>query len=153
MAGYSDGEALVLARLQAITGSVWTTTNTARGKWKLLDSGAANHYAILRMGAGTNDPLALSANMRHWQTVIEVWVSVTDDGTSYTNLLAYHEAILDKFDTARLLGDTGGTVSDARCTRWDAVEERWIAGGGPRWLVQNFYIDWTEESGAISYAE
>src|SRR5574338_1361584 len=105
---YTDGEALVLSRLQSITGSVWTSANTARGKWGLLNSGASDHYAVLKMGSGSNSSLALSANMRHFTTVIQVWVSYVDDGTSYTNALGYHEAILDKFDAANRLGDTGG---------------------------------------------
>lgn len=145
---YSSGEALVLTKLQAIAGtpSPWSATNTARGKWTQLNSGAADHYAILRQGPGRNDFLALSTSLRTYSTVIEVWVSYTVDGTSYTNLLAYMEGILDAFDAAKTLGDTGGTVQDARCTRWDEVEERWTAGGGPRWLKQNFYIEWKEEN-------
>lgn len=153
MAGYSDGESKVLTRLQAISGTVWTATNTARGKWGLLNSGAADHYAVLKMGAGTNDGLSLSATLRRYTTVIEVWQSYLDDGTSYTNMLAFWEAILDMFDQYRKLGDTGGTIEDARCTRWDAIEERWVKGGnGPRWLKQNFYIEWAEEN-AVTYAE
>lgn len=152
MAGYSDGEALVLSRLQAISGGAWTSANTARGKWTQLDTGTADHYAILKMAGGTNDPLSISSTMRQWTTVIEVWVSYKDDGTSYTNLLAYHEAILDQFDAYRKLGDTGGTISDSRCARWDTVEEMWVRGGGVRWLKQNFYIEWQEEN-AATYAE
>jgi hypothetical protein len=149
---YTSGEALILTRLQAVSGSVWTSTNTARGKWGLLNSGDSDHYAILKMGAGTNDGLSISTTLRSYTTVIEVWKSYTDDGTSYTNMLAYHEAILDMFDQYRKLGDTGGTISDARCARWDAVEEMWTRDGGPRWLRQNFYIEWDEEN-AVVYAE
>lgn len=149
---YTAGEALVLTRLQAISGSVWTSTNTSRGKWGILNSGAANHYAILHMGAGTNDGLSISTTARNYTTVIEVWQSYVDDGTSYTNMLAFWEAILDMFDQYRKLGDGTGTVQDASCSRWDAIEERWTAGGGPRWLKQSFYIEWVEEN-AITYAE
>ena len=149
---YTAGESLILTRLQAISGSTWTATNSARGKWTQLDSGAADHYAILKQGSGTNDGLSISTMLRHWTTVIQVWVTYTDDGTSYTNLLAYQEAILDQFDAYRKLGDTTGTVQDARCTRWDEIEERWVKGGGPRWLKQSFYIEWDEEN-AAAYAE
>lgn len=131
---------------------MWTTNNTARGKWNLLNSGKADHYAILKMGAGTNDGFSISATVRRYTTVIEVWRSYTDDGTSYTNILGYWEAILDMFDEYRKLGDTGGTIQDARCTRWGEIEERWDKGGGPRWLKQDFFIEWVEEN-AISYAE
>ena len=150
---YTAGEALILTRLQAISGSVWTSANTARGKWTQLNGGASDHYAVLKMGAGMNDGFALSATRRHYTTVIEVWQSYLDDGSSYTKMLAFWEAVLDTFDQYRLLGDATGTVQDARCTRWDAIEERWIKGGnGPRWLKQNFYIEWWEEN-AVTYAE
>jgi hypothetical protein len=149
---YSAGEALILTRLQAISGSVWTSTNTARGNWTMLNSGKADHYAVLKMGAGTNDGFSLSVTLRSYITVIEVWQSYQADGTSYTNMLAYWEAILDMFDQYRKLGDGTGTVQDARCSRWDAIEEMWTQGGGPRWLKQNFYIDWQEENN-VTYAE
>jgi hypothetical protein len=149
---YTAGETLVLTRLRAISGSVWGSTNTAQANWTMLNSGLSDHYAVLKMGAGTNDPMSLSATLRSYTTIIEVWVSYTDDGTSYTNMLAYWEAILDMFDQYRKLGDATGTVQDARCTRWDAIEERWTAGGGPRWLKQNFFIEWDEEN-AITFAE
>jgi hypothetical protein len=149
---YTSGEALILPKLQAITGSVWTSSNSARGKWIQLNSGASDHYAILRMGSGTNDSLSFSTAMRSYTTVIEVWKSYVDDGSSYTNILAYWEAILDQFDAWRKLGDTTGTVSDARCTRWDEVEEMWAKDGGLRWLRQKFYIEWQEEN-PVTYAE
>jgi hypothetical protein len=149
---YTAGEALILTRLQAISGSVWASTNSARGKWTQLNSGVADHYAVLKQGAGTNDGLSFSATLRRYTTVIEIWMSYLDDGSSYTNLLAYHEAIVDMFDQYRKLGDSTGTVQDARCTRWDAVEEMWTKGGGPRWLRQNLYVEWQEEN-AVTYAE
>ena len=149
---YPSGEALILTRLRAITGSVWTATNTSRGNWLMLNTGVSDHYAVLKMGAGTNDGMSFSATLRSYTTVIEVWQSYQDDGSSYTNMLGYWEAILDMFDQYRKLGDTTGTVQDARCTRWDEIEERWTAGGGPRWLKQQFYIEWQEEN-TVTYAE
>lgn len=151
---YSAGETLVLARLKAITGSPtpWDGTNTSQGKWKFLNDGKADHYAVLRMGSGSNAFITGSVSLRHYTTVIEVWQSYKDDGTSYTNLLGYFEAILDKFDANRLLGDTTKTVEDSICTHWDEVEEMWTKSGGPRWLRQNFYIEWSEEN-AVTFAE
>lgn len=150
---YTTGEGLVLTTLQGISGSVWTSTNTARGKWNLLNSGKADHYAILRMGEGANDFQAGTVSLRSYTTIIEVWQSYKDDGTSYTNMLDYWEAILDRFDQYRKLGDSGGVIQDARCTRWDEIEERWVRGGnGPRWLKQNFYIEW-QEANSVTFAE
>ena len=149
---YTSGEALVLSRLQGISGGAWTSSNTSRGKWGLLNSGVSDHYAILRAGAGLNGGLGLSSSARTYATVIEVWQSYVDDGTSYTNILGYMETILDQFDAYRKLGDTGGTIQDSRCAKWDEVEEMWTKDGGPRWLRQKFYIEWVEEN-AITYAE
>lgn len=143
---YSAGEALILTKLQAITGSVWTTSNSGRGKWNLLNSGASDHYAILRSGAGENVFTTFSMSQRNYVTVIEVWQSYQDDGTSYENIQAYAEGILDQFDASRKIGDTTGDVQDSRCSRWDEVEVRWTRGGGPRWLRQNFYIEWKEDN-------
>lgn len=149
---YPTGEGYVLTQLQAIAGSVWTSTNTARGNWGILNSGRANHYAVLHEGAGQNDFLTISTSVRTYQTVIQIWMSYTDDGTSATNLQAYGEDIRDKFDARRLLGDTSGTIQDARCVRWDEVEEMWNEGGGPRWLRQKFYVQWKEENN-VTFAE
>jgi hypothetical protein len=149
---YTAGEALILTKLQAISGTVWTSANTSRGNWLMLNSGLSDHYAILRMGAGSNDPMSISVTVRNYTTVIQVWQSYVDDGSSYTNMLAYWEAIIDQFDAWRKLGDSTGTVQDARCSRWDEVEEMWRGGGGPRWLRQKFYIEWAEEN-AITFSE
>ena len=149
---YAAGEALVLARLQAITGTVWTSTNSARGKWNLLNSGKANHYAILKEGPGQNDFMSFSTSLRTYRTIIEVWQSYTDDGTSYTNIQEFSEAIKDQFDANRKLGDTTATVQDARCIGWTEVQVRWVKGGGPRWLKQEFTIEWKEEN-SVTFTE
>lgn len=149
---YTAGEALVLSRLQGISGGVWTTSNTARGNWKILNDGISDHYAILKMGPGLNDGETFSTFARHYTTIIQIWQAYQDDGTSYTNILAFWEAILNQFDAYRKLGDTTGVVLDAHCSRWDEVMERWTKDGGPKWLSQNFYIDWIEEK-QIAYAE
>jgi hypothetical protein len=145
---YTVGEGLVLTKLQAIgSGTTWTSTNSARGKWLMLNSGAADHYAVLKMGKGANEFMSFSTSLRTYTTIIEVWQSYKDDGTSYTNMLGYMEGILDQFDAERILDDTTGTVQDSRCTKWDEVEEMWKRGAdGPRWLKQNFYIEWKEEN-------
>lgn len=150
---YAAGETLVLARLQAITGSTWTSTNTSRGKWGILNTGLSDHYAILKPGPGTNKFLTISVSLRTYHTIIQVWQSYTDDGTSLTNIEAYAEAILDQFDAYRKLGDTTKGIEDSQCISWTEVEERWVKGeNGPRWLKQDFVIEWKEEN-AVTFAE
>jgi hypothetical protein len=153
MSGYSAGEALVLTQLRAITGSVWDSANSNRGNWGVLSTGAANHYAILKPGPGTNEFIAGSMARRNYSTVIEVWVSYQADGTSLASLEGYADAILAKFDARRLLGDTGGTIEDSYCSQWSEVEERWPKDGtSPRWLKQEFTIAWKEDSN-VTFAE
>ena len=151
---YPAGETLILARLQAISGSVWTTANTSQAKWKILNSGVADHYAILKEGAGgTSASVSFSVEERRYSTIIQVWQSYKDDGTSATNLQAYGEAISDQFARYRKLGDSTGGVRDAYCSAWSEVTEQWRKGeNGPRWLRQDFTITWVEEE-AVSYAE
>lgn len=151
---YSAGEALVLTRLRAIAGSIWTTENTSQAKYKILNGGKADHYAVLHQGAGKgNEMLSGNTSLRIYETVIEIWSSYRDDGTSYTNLVGYMEAILDMYDQYRKLGDTTGLIQDSICSHWDEPEEMWNKGGeGPRWLRQKFYIQWSEEN-PITFAE
>ena len=49
---YSAGEALILTRLQAISGSTWTSNNSGRGTWYMLNTGKADHYAFIKPGPG-----------------------------------------------------------------------------------------------------
>lgn|SRR5512145_1131319 len=150
---YAAGETLVLARLRAISGSVWTSSNSSRGKYGMLNSGDSDHYAILRPGPGANRFLSTNTSLRAYTTIIKVYQSYVDDGTSLTNMEAYAEAILDQFDAYRLLGDTTGTVQDSMIVSWGEVMEQWKAGGnGPRWLAQEFTIAWKEENN-VTFAE
>ena len=150
---YPTGEGYVLTKLQAIAGGAWTATNTSRGKWGILDSGKADHYAILKEGAGGSAAfISGSTKERTYRTVVQVWQSYTDDGTSATNLQAYGEAIRNQFDAYRKLGDTSGTIIDAECDEWSEVQEMWVRGGGLRWLRQDFIVRWREQV-SITFAE
>jgi hypothetical protein len=144
---YTAGEALALARLREISGSLWTSDNSGRGTWYMLNTGKASRYAFLKPGPGKNDFISINTSVRTYATMIEIWQAYVNDGTSLTNLQAYQEAILDKFDNSRLLGDTGGTIQDSRCIALGEPQEMWTAGGnGPFWLRQDFQIQWKEEN-------
>jgi hypothetical protein len=148
MSGYSAGEALILTALRAAgAGSTWVSNNSSRGNWSMLGSGLSNHYAILKPGPGRNEFIGMSEAERTFSTIVEVWVSYQADGTSLTDLEGYADAILSKFDAANRLGDTGGTIEDAMVISWSEVEERWARDeSAPRWLKQNFTIEWKEQS-------
>ena len=148
--GYSGGEALVLARLQAISGNVWTANNSGVGRWDLLNTGASDHYAILYPGEGKSEFDAAAESLQTYQTIIQVWQAYVDDGTSVTNLESYIEAILHQYDIYRKLGDTGGTIYDSSITGYTKPEEMWDKNGdGPFWIRIEFTVEWKEQENVV----
>ncbi len=77
---YASGEAAVLSILRLHAD--YNDKNTSRGNWKILDSGAAAHYAVLRMGAATNEAHTTTSAMTTWATEIMVYRRYIDDGPS-----------------------------------------------------------------------
>ncbi len=155
MAGYSAGEALVLTQLQAITGNPdpWTSSNTSRANWKILNGGKSDHYGILVQGEAAINPGGFSTFQTQWQTIIQVWQRYTIDSTTQTNLQALVAAIVTRFEQYRKLQDTGGTILDSKPVRIGKPEEMWARGGnGPSWLKLDIVIQWTEEE-TVTYAE
>lgn len=148
---YSAGEALALTQVQAVTG--FASTNTSRGKWGILNSGASDHYAILRSGEFTVIWDSLRIHTTQWRTVIEVWQRYKDDGTSYTSLLTHVANITARLEKYRKLADTTGTLQDANLTGGSAITEQWRNNSdGPSWLKQELYLDWSEES-TVTFSE
>lgn len=151
--GYSGGEALVLARLQAIAGGVWTSSNSGRGTWYMLNNGLSDHYAFVFPGPFTSEFVTVTENEDTYVTCIEIWQAYVDDGTSLTNLEALMTAVLDQFDKYRKLGDTGDTIVDSTVKRGDEPQERWKRGGnGPAWLSWKVYVEWKEQN-VVQFAE
>lgn len=142
---YPSGEALVLTQLQSVTG--FTSANTARASWQLLNSGASDHYAIIKPGKFAEDP----DNNFCWiyQTTIQVWQFYQDDGTSNTNLQGYVNAVKDRFTKYRKLG---GGVIDSRVVGGSDMQERWSKDGALVWLSQDVIIEWKEQE-IVTYAE
>jgi len=143
---YSNGEMLILAALRSISGGVWTVSNSGVGKWNLLNTGKADHYAILKPGAFVHSFQAASNSLTEWRTVIEVWQRYKDDSDSLLSLEALSAAIIQKFDQENRLDDTTDTVQDSVCSGGGEVTEQWTKGGGPAWLKQEIFIDWKEEA-------
>ena len=142
---YPSGEALVLTQLQSVTG--FTSANTARASWQLLNSGASDHYAIIKPGTFSEDP----DNNFTWinRTIIQVWQFYQDDGTSSTNLQGYVNAVKERFTKYRKLG---GSVIDSRVVSGSELQERWSKDGALVWLSQDVIIEWKEQE-IVTYAE
>lgn len=147
--GYSDGEALALTQLQNVSG--FTSANTSRGKWGLLNTGNSDHYGILKPGKWRKSDRSQIGTI--WQTIIAVYQRYKDDGTSLIALEANAAAIKLRFEQYRKLGDATGNISDSEPISGSEVTEVWTKGGnGPSWLKQEITIEWSEEN-HVTYAE
>lgn len=146
---YSDGESLALTQLQAVSG--FSTSNTSRGKWLLLNTGKSDHYGILKPGKWRKSDRSPVGTI--WQTIICLYQRYKDDGTSLIALEDSAAAVKLRFDQYRKLADTTGTISDSQPISGSEVTEVWTKGGnGPSWLKQEIVIEWSEEN-HVTYAE
>ena len=108
---YSAGEALILTAIQATTS--FSSTNTSRANWKILNKGTSRQYVILRAGGFERSQLGLGAKYEtKWITIAEVWVRYIDDSTTQTALYSKRQEIINKFDAERKAGDTTGRIRD-----------------------------------------
>ena len=142
---YPAGEALILTQLRSVTG--FASTNTARADWSLLNSGASDHYGIVKPGAFAEDP----DNNFGWinRTVIQVWQYYKDDGTSATSLEAHVHNVKDYFTKKRKLGST---ITDSRVIGGGEMQEMWNKDGGLVWLSQDVTIEWKEQE-IVTYTD
>jgi len=146
---YSDGEALILTRVQACTG--FSSTNTARANWKLLNQGKSDHYAIIRPGPFRGEMISATVILWRWTTVVELWQRYKDDASTQTNLYGYMASLIAGLLPYKRLGDTTNNISDATPRSAGDVQEMWKARGGPAWLKWELVIDWQEEQ-TITYS-
>lgn len=141
---YSAGEALILARVQAITG--YTLGNTSRGDWGILNHGKAATYAIIRPGPFVRMWEGSTSNIATWTTIVEIWQRYTDDSTTLTNLEANVANVIAGIDAYKRMGDTTGFLIDFSLTSGSEVLSKWEKGGnGPAWLSQELSVTWKEE--------
>jgi hypothetical protein len=145
---YSDGEALLLTRVQACTG--FDSNNTSRSNWRILNSGKSNQYAILRPAEFDIEWTALAAYTVTWNTIIEVWQRYTNETDTPTNLYT-HIANLMPILTYPYLGDSS-KVLDSSIVGAAEPEEMWTAGGGVAWLRWAARVEWKENI-EVTYAE
>ena len=145
---YSTGEALILTRVRACTG--FTSANTARANWKLLNSGKSDHYAIIRPGGFAVEWQTLGMAVFRYTTVIELWQRYTDDTTTQTNLYGYIANLYGLLDYPHL--GSSASIQDSTIMGADAPEEMWRNEGGPAWLRWSMRVEWTEERSA-TFAE
>lgn len=139
---YPTGEGMVLTLLQGMDD--FDRRNTARADWKPLNSGASDHYAVLKPGPFANVPETLGAGsaVTTWRTVVEVWQRWVDDGPTVEALEALVGAVIEHLEQYPSLN---GAALTAQVTGGSEMQQRWLKEGGPMWAVQEVYVDWQEE--------
>lgn len=148
MSGYSDIEALWLARVRAISG--YDENNTSRAKWGILNNGMSDTYVIIKPGTRERQMVAYTMRLETSQTVIEVWQKYRDDGDTVTTLQTAVDELLAGLDPYPRLGGLGSTVRKGEII---AVREAMqVPADAPKWLKIDL-IGQTDEESTISYQE
>lgn len=145
---YSDGEAAILTLIRAMP--QFDDKNAVRDKWRVLTSGAAADYVVLRPGE-TQEAfdyaigLGRARVLRSWRTVVEVWTRYIDDGDTAVRLQVLTQAVIDHLERYPTLNGLAG-VTNARPVGVSNMLERWTEQDGPSWAVWEVYFDWQEEA-------
>jgi len=150
---YTDGEGAILTRIQAHAS--FSSTNTARNDWSLLNSGNAKYYAFVTSGADIVEPefITLTVYVIPWVTRVEVWRRYTADEEESdiaSDLHSKINAIIGQVQAQRQLGLT--SVQNSEIVGISTPQPmRPPAGGDPTWLMQEIHIRWLEQSSAVTY--
>ena len=152
---YITGERLAEAQVVQVEG--FNSKNVGRGtKWKWLNSGNSDHYAVLRKGPHTEPFITLRIKDKKYRTIIEVIqrVSTGENQTledNYDALLQYTDNIITRLDAYYQFADTANTIRDANVTGGDEVKEIWIRDT-LAWIKVEVFLDWSEDA-TITFAE
>jgi len=152
--GYPECEALVLTQLQAVTGFTPNAgiSNTSRGDYSILNSGAGAVYGIVIPGTGNTDLGTATVFYNKWETIVQIWQPYIDDGKTLTDLEANVKNVITRFKQYKHLGNSA-IIQDSEPTVVDKPVERWERGGdGPAFISQDILLKYTEEE-AVTYAE
>jgi hypothetical protein len=137
---YAVGEAAILTIIRAHAD--YNANNSSRQDWKLLDSGKASHYAILRPGPWLNERFTLANYRRQWTTVVEVWQRYIDD-TKPGALVDHVDDLVRHVESYGALDGAAG-VLDANVAGGGEMEEIQRTNGA-LWARWSFNVVWQED--------
>lgn len=140
---YPDGEALILAALQAH--GDYSPKNTSRGNFRIRNSGNSSFYVILRMGESENEPHTMGSALTTWNTELVVYQRYVDDGSSAINLQNRLQEILEHMEQYGQLGDSSNVVVDGQVTGISGMNESGPLPGNPEWVLSVINLQWQEE--------
>jgi len=145
---YQAGEALWLARLRDM--SQFDGNNSGRGNWKLLNTGKASQYAILKPGEHTREMMSITTRLNHYQTIIQLWQKYTEDGQSLIDLETLTSAVIAYIDTWPRLTDTTNSIQGAKINTIRELQQ--VPPDGPVWILAELVGEWDEEQ-SVTFAE
>ena len=153
---YSNGEGTLLATLRLHAN--YDANNTSRGNWRVLNSGKAAYYVILRPGPATfadesvGGGLGKVANRQaEWTTQLMVYHRYRDDGTDAINLQSRVDEIIAHLDKYRA-GGSSAAMRDARVISLGQMEEVRMGADGPLYLRWIINVRWHEQR-QVTYSE
>ena len=153
---YSNGEGTLLATLRVH--SNYDSNNTSRGNWKVLNSGKAAFYVVLRPGPATfaDESIggglgAVATRQAEWITQFLVYQRYRDDSTDAVNLQARADEIIAHLDKYRA-GGSSTAMRDARVVGLGQMEEVRMGADGPLYLRWIINVRWHEER-KVTYSE
>jgi len=135
---YITGENLIATAVKAHTN--FDTDNTFQAKWKCLDSGKDDHYAIIKSGGTTPVFITPTIYQSEHRTIIQVWQRYKDDGSTSTSLYGYVDNVMAQIQNTEHLGDTAGIIQNSTVGEVREVMEMCLSGGGPAWLKQEVVV-------------
>lgn len=139
---YSTGEALVFTLVKGC--SNFSATNVSRANWKVLNSGASDHYAVLKPGKEIVITwLTPNSYETKWSTAIEVWQRYVDDGTTQANLYDRVGDIFAGLAAHSRLGDSGNNIQKSTIRKM-AEPESMYKGKTLEWMRWTVYVEWSE---------
>lgn len=137
---YATGEAAVLTILRLHAD--YSSSNTSRGDWRILDSGRDSHYIVLRMGRAANEQGAMTQALTTWQTDIMAYERYAADGPSAIALQGHAQTILEHVEKYSTLQ---GAATDAQIVGISEMEQVQMIANGPIWLRTIISLQWQEE--------
>ena len=140
---YAAGEALILTQIQAL--SSFNTSNSSRGIYSMLNTGAAKSYVILRPGPIVSNE-ETGGGGRYttvWVTFCDLSVKLKDYGETLIEVENRREEIINRFRQYTHANNDSAIEKVAVVSAPDIIE---VTASSFKYLQQQLRIEWTEVS-------
>lgn len=146
---YYDGETLILERIRSL--SNFGVDNSAQSNWRILATGASDHYAILRPRSFTIEGLTLASFLVIYETIIEIWQKYTSASEAVTEL-SYNVYKLFELLAYPNLGQSANILNGVIVSGEEPETMSPVNSSGVDWLRQRVLLVWQVEN-LVTYQE